>query len=258
MRTIRLTLEYAGTRFHGWQRQPGLRTVQGEIEAALRTVLREPVALHGAGRTDAGVHALGQVASFRCEGPLSLERIRGGVEALTGDDLTVRGIEEAPEGFDARHSARARHYVYLLLDRRSALWWDRAVLTRVRPDPELLNAAAARLVGDHDFAGFSCATADEKGTGSRVFYAVWAPWTRGLAFRIGAVRYLHKMVRCIVGGSLELARGRMGLDAFEARLTRPERRGEPVAPAAGLYLASVDYDPAPSWGPDCLPPWPML
>jgi tRNA pseudouridine38-40 synthase len=258
MRIIRLTLEYDGTRFHGWQRQPGLRTVQGEIEAALQTVLREPIALHGAGRTDAGVHALGQVASFAWKGALSLERIRGGLEALTGDDLTVRGIEEAPAGFDARHSARARHYVYLLLDRRSALWRGRAVLTRVRPDAELLNAAAARLVGDHDFAGFSCASTDEKGTGSRVFYAVWAPWARGLAFRIGAVRFLHKMVRCIVGSSLELARGRSTLGAFQERLARPERRGEPVAPAAGLYLASVDYEPAPSWGPDCLPPWPML
>lgn len=258
MRTVRLTLEYDGTRFHGWQRQPGLRTVQGEIETAVSTILREPVALHGAGRTDAGVHALGQVASFRCEGTLALARLRSGIEALTGDDVTVRAIEEAPAGFHARHDARARHYVYLLLDRRSALWRDRALLTRARPDVGRLNEAAACLVGDHDFAGFSCASTDEKGTGSRVCYALWEPWARGLAFRIGAVRFLHKMVRCIVGESLALARGRLTREAFEARLARPERRGEQVAPAGGLYLASVDYDPAPAWGPDCLPPWPML
>jgi len=214
--------------------------------------------LQGAGRTDAGVHALAQVASFRCDATPSLERIRAGVEALTGDDLTVRAIEAAPAGFDARHSARGRHYLYLLSDHRSALWRGRALFTRGPLDAATLNAAAACLVGDHDYAGFSCATADEKGTRSRVFYACWTPWARGLAFRIGAVRFLHKMVRCVVGASLELARGRLTAEAFAARLTRPERRGEPVAPAAGLYLASVDYDPAPSWGPDCLPPWPML
>jgi tRNA pseudouridine38-40 synthase len=126
------------------------------------------------------------------------------------------------------------------------------------PEAGPLNAAAAPLVGDHDFAAFSCATRDEKGTTTRVLYAVWEPWARGLAFRIGAVRFIHKMVRCIVGRSLELARGRLTPEAFEESIVRPTRRGEPVAPAAGLYLASVDYDPAPFRGPDCLPPWPML
>ena len=258
MRTIRLTLEYDGTRFHGWQRQPGLRTVQGETEAALAILLREPVSLHGAGRTDAGVHALAQTASFCCAAELPLERMRRGLDALTGDDLAVLEAADAEPGFDARHSARARHYLYLLLERRSALWQGRAVPQRGPLDLALLNAAACHLLGEHDFAAFSCHTPDERGTDTRVLYAVWQPWSRGLALRVGAVRFLHKMVRCIVGRSLEVGRGRVCPDAFRDLLVRPNGRGEPVAPAAGLYLASVDYGDAPAWGPDCLPHWPVL
>jgi tRNA pseudouridine38-40 synthase len=258
MRTIRLTCEYDGRRFHGWQRQPDLRTVQGEIEDALRVILREPVAVAGAGRTDAGVHALGQVASFRATGALSVERIRSGLDALTGDDLTVREIAEAPPEFHARYSARARHYVYLLLERRSALWEGRATRWRGPTDPAPLNALARHLIGQHDFAAFSCRTSDERGTDSCVHYAVWEPWGRGLALRIGAVRFLHKMVRCIVGRSLEVARGRFSAEAFRDLLLDPRGRGEPVAPAAGLYLASVDYDDSPARPADCPPPWPVL
>jgi tRNA pseudouridine38-40 synthase len=258
VRTIRLTLEYDGTRFHGWQRQPGLRTVQGEIEAALKVLLRESVSLHGAGRTDAGVHALAQVASFRCTSGLPVERVRRGLEALTGDDLAVLEAADAEPDFDARHSARARHYLYLLLERRSALWEGRATLQRGPLDLVRLNTAASHLVGEHDFAAFSCHTPDERGTQTRVLYGVWQTWSRGLAFRVGAVRFLHKMVRCIVGRSLEVGRGRVPPDAFGELLIRPGDRGQPVAPAAGLYLASIDYRDAPAWGPDCLPPWPVL
>jgi tRNA pseudouridine38-40 synthase len=254
VRTLRLPLEYDGRRFHGWQRQPGLRTVQGELEAALAILFREPVAVAGAGRTDAGVHALGQVASLQAPGDLPLERIRRGANALTGDDLTVRAIAEAPDSFHARHSARARHYVYLMLAARSALWEGRAVPVRGRCDLALLNELARHLVGAHDFAAFSCRSADEKGTESLVHYALWEPWARGIALRIGAARFLHKMVRCVVGRSLEAARGRLAPEAFRNLVAHPRGRGEPVAPAAGLYLASVDYDGP----PDCPPPWPVL
>jgi tRNA pseudouridine38-40 synthase len=258
VRTIRLDLEYDGRRFHGWQRQPALRTVQGELETALAVLLREPVRVTGAGRTDAGVHALGQVASFACAAELPPERIRRGLNALTGDDLAVRAVAEAPAGFDARRSARARHYVYLLLHRRSALWEGRAVRLRFVPDPDRLNELAAELVGEHDFAAFSCHTPDERGTTTRVLYAQWEPWARGLALRIGAVRFLHKMVRCVVGRSLEVSRGRLPAEAFRALVRSPQGRGEPVAPAAGLYLAAVDYDEARPGGLDCPPPWPVL
>jgi tRNA pseudouridine38-40 synthase len=257
VRTIRLTVEYAGTRFHGWQRQPDLRTVQGELEAALATILREPVSLAGAGRTDAGVHALAQVASFETEAALPLERIARGVNALTGDDVRVREVIEAEHGFHARHSARARHYVYLLLAQPSSLWEERAYWPRRRPDRDAMNAAAEAFVGEHDFAAFSCHTADERGTGTLVHYARWEPWPRGIALRIGAVRFLHKMVRAIVAHSLRVGWGEIEPRATARLLAQPAGRATRVAAPRGLYLARVDYAAGPG-GADCPPDFPVL
>ena len=260
-RNIKLTVEYDGTRFCGWQKQPDQRTVQGDLEQALATVVRHPVTLFAAGRTDSGVHALGQVVNFRTTSELGLERIVRGANALTGTDIAVTEAAEAGPDFHARHSARGRHYVYFLMRGPSALWAGRAVRPRRFPEIEPMNRAAAHLVGEHDFAAFSCRTPDEEGTRSHVFYAGWEPWERGLAFRIGAVRFLYRMVRCIVGRCLEIGGGGEDPDTFAAALRSPERRGERVAPASGLYLVSVDYaegPQAPAWGPDCLPPRPVV
>ena len=259
MRNIALTIEYRGTEFHGWQRQPGLRTVQGEIEGALRVLLREPAALHGAGRTDAGVHALGQVANFRTASGLALGRIQRGLNALTGRDVAVREAREVDERFDARRDARARHYVYLLLEHPSAFWEERALRPPRWPALEPMNAALAHLAGEHDFAAFSCASADETDTRTRVFYACWVPWERGLALRIGAVRFLYRMVRCITGASLAVGTGGMPPETFLAWRDRPVHRGRLVAPARGLALARVDYAPQGAGGRlDCLPAGPVI
>lgn len=256
-RTIRLTLEYVGTRFHGWQRQVRLRTVQGELEDALGTVLRHPVSLAAAGRTDAGVHALGQVASFRTASDLPPERIRRGANALTGSDLVVTAADEADVDFHARFSARARHYAYVILERPSALWADRAFCPRRFPDLEAMSEAAGHLAGDHDFAEFSCRGDEETSTRSVVHYAHWQPWARGIVFRIGAVRFLYRMVRCLVGASLEIGWGRADPARFRARLADPQGRGRNVAPAAGLYFCAADYE-VPPGGVDCQPPGPVV
>ena len=261
MRNIALTIEYRGTAFHGWQRQPRLRTVQGELEEALATVLREPVALHGAGRTDAGVHALGQVANFRTARDLPLARLVRGVNALTGNDVAVREAREVADSFDARRSARARHYVYLLLARPSPFWDERAWQPRRWPDPAPMNAAVAQLVGEHDFAAFSCASADETDSRTRVFYAFWEPWDRGLALRVGAVRFLYRMVRCIAGASLAAGTGVLSPETLGSWRDDPPHRGRLVAPARGLALAAVDYGEAAAWPGgrfDCPPPGPVL
>ncbi|MBM3318068.1 MAG: tRNA pseudouridine(38-40) synthase TruA [Candidatus Eisenbacteria bacterium] len=257
MRTIRLTIEYDGTRFHGWQRQPGLRTVQGELEEALATILRERVSLAGAGRTDAGVHALAQVASFRTASDLSPARIARGASALSGPDLLVREALEAPAGFHARHSARARHYAYLLLREPSALWSTRALLPARWPDAGAMAAAVEPLVGDHDFAAFSCRADEERGTWTRVFYARWEPWPRGLALRIGAARFLYKMVRAIVAHSLRAGAGEVLPGAARALLEHPPGRARRIAPARGLHFAGADYADAGGGGDggsDCPPP----
>ena len=261
VRNLKMTVEYDGRGFHGWQKQPELRTVQGEMEQALQAVLRHPVTLYAAGRTDAGVHALAQVASVRTSSTLAAERIRAGVNALTGCDLMVTQTEAAATDFHARFSARARHYLYLLLDHPSALWSGRALLPRGRPAVERMNAAVGHLIGEQDFAAFSCRSEDSEDTGTRVIYARWERWARGAALRIAATRFLYKMVRCIVGRSLEVGLGKREPAWFAELLAKPPGRGESIASAAGLYLVAVDYDEAPPggpWGPDCLPAWPVL
>jgi len=260
-RNIRLRLEYRGTGFHGWQRQSALRTVQGELEDALAVLVRHPVTLHGAGRTDRGVHALGQVANFRTASALAVERLLQGANALTGPDLVVRAVGETEADFHARHSAQGRHYAYLVMDHRSALWADRALHVRRAPDLELMNAAAGELAGDHDFGGLSCRADEEVTTCSRVFYARWERWPRGWMLRVGAVRFLYHMVRCMVAACLEVGLGRRPPDALRRARAQPAARCRLVAPAHGLYLVAVDYDDTAgcgSWGPDCVPPEPVL
>jgi tRNA pseudouridine38-40 synthase len=214
--------------------------------------------LHGAGRTDAGVHALAQVANFHTGSDLSLTRIRRAVNALGGGDLIITAAEEAAPDFDARRSARGRHYLYLVVAQPSALWAGRAARWGEPVDIGRMNAAAALLVGRHDFAGFSVRGDDEADTSAQVFYAVWEPWPRGIKIRIGAVRFLYKMVRCIAAACLEVGGGRLRLDAFQERLASPGGRARRVAPACGLYFVSADYGDPPAWGPDCLPRGPVL
>ncbi len=260
-RTIRFQIEYDGTDFAGWQKQPAQRTVQGEIEAALAEIHGGAVILYGAGRTDAGVHALGQVASFETTRDMTPEEFRRAVNGLTGHDLQVLRADEVAPGFHARHSARGRHYLYLLLRERSALWSRRAYWAKQFPDPDLMNAACAHLVGEHDFGAFSVQSADEDSTRSHLFYAQWEPWERGLMLRVGAVRFLYKMVRCIVALSLEVGRCRAAPGSFAERCREVPGRCELVAPPQAVHLVQVDYEDSPGvgqWAPDCLPKAPVL
>lgn len=260
-RTIRFLIEYDGTDFAGWQKQPVQRTVQGEIEAALAEIHGGPVILYGAGRTDAGVHALGQVASFETIRDMTPEALRRAVNGLTGSDLQVRRADEVASGFHARHSARGRHYLYLLLRERSALWSRRAHWAKHFPDPDLMNAACLHLLGERDFGAFSVQGDEEDSTRSHLFYARWDPWDRGLMLRVGAVRFLYKMVRCLVALSLEVGRGRAAPESFAERCREAHRRCELVAPPQGVHLLQVDYEDSPGvgrWAPDCLPRAPVL
>ena len=235
----KLTLEYDGTPFAGWAAQPGRRTVASELERALRTVLREPVDLTVAGRTDRGVHALGQVVSY--PGPPPSLR---SVNALLPDEIAVLEAEEVPDGFSARHDALTRTYVYRVLARSSpspfertrALWWPH------RFDFPALQACADALAGTHDFTAFTPTDTYHQRFRRNVVGAIWERQGELLVFRIEADTFMRHMNRVLVGTMLEVAGGRRTVADFERLLTgRPRAEAGATAPPHGLYLASVRY-----------------
>jgi tRNA pseudouridine38-40 synthase len=241
---MRLEIEYDGARFRGWARQPGLRTVQGELEAALGTVLREPIELTVAGRTDTGVHALGQVASFDTTADLPEDLTRR-LNGLAPDDVAVTAATLVPDGFNARHDARSRSYRYRLLARSApspfeqgrSLWWPHKI------DREALDACADALEGTHDFTAFTPTRTDHVRFDRDILAASWEAEGDVLSFRITADAFMRNMVRVLVGTQLEVASGRRSVESFEQLLQgAPRTAAGDTAPPHGLYLESVGYD----------------
>jgi tRNA pseudouridine38-40 synthase len=242
----RLDLSYDGTPFDGWARQPGRRTVEGELEAALATVLREPVRLTVAGRTDAGVHALAQVASFTATvADREPRRLRLALNALLPGEIAVTAASRAPEGFDAR-AAAARTYRYRLWLPDARPVFERLYVWDVRGaiEPALLHEAAALFAGRHDFSSLTSSARFYRTCERTVKSARWslAPDGREARFEITADSFLHNMVRVAVGSMVDVAQGRMSLAALAAGLADGRRRelGR-TAPACGLALLRVDY-----------------
>jgi tRNA pseudouridine38-40 synthase len=254
MTIVRIDLAYHGAGFAGWAAQPGMRTVQSELTEALGTLLEEPVQLSVAGRTDTGVHAWAQVASFDCGGDPP-EHLARALHALTGDDIAVVDAKPAPDGFDARRDARSRTYCYRLhaapvpspFERGLALFWpyglDRGVLER----------CAETLLGTHDFTAFTPTRTEYVHFERTVLRSEWVteaapepaiPERQGEVIRywIESQSFMRGMVRALVGTMLEVASGRRSFEDFERLLAgAPREDAGDTARPHGLYLASVRY-----------------
>ena len=264
MPRFKLTIEYAGTRYSGWQKQNNAKTVQGEIERAIGELTRDKTfEFYGSGRTDAGVHALRQVAHLDLRKPLPAETIRRGINDALPADIHILAVDTVAHRFHARHSAVARSYLYQLSRRRSAfakpfVWWVREPLDLAR-----MQAAAARLTGRHDFQAFSDDDPDEKSTEVLVDEVTLVEDGDLILIRVAGLHFIWKMVRRMVGVLAAIGKGGMAVEDINALLDPggssasarsatadeedPPLRTKPTpaeltAPSSGLFLERVFYE----------------
>lgn len=243
MRQVRLVVEYDGTTLCGWQRQLNGPTVQGHLEAALATLLQHAAPVTGASRTDAGVHARGQVATFWTERTIPLHGIRRGTNNLLPDAIAIREASEAPDGFHARFSASGKHYRYTILARpdRSPRWRDRAWHHALPLDRDAMRAAAALLVGRHDFSALRAANCHARTTIREIRRLEVLD---DLTVVVEATAFLKHMVRNIVGTLVEVGHGRRAPGSIASLLESRDRTlAGPTAPPHGLVLDEVFYLP---------------
>jgi tRNA pseudouridine38-40 synthase len=244
-RNIRLLLEYDGTRYHGWQRQLDLVTIQGVVEAALARLTGEAIALIGSGRTDAGVHARGQVANFRTGSRIPLQAFHQGLNSLLPKDIAVLEAREAEPSFHARKSARSKTYEYRILNRPDRSPLNHRYAWRIAPRLDLaaMSRAAAALPGEHDFTAFRASGSDNLNPVRRVLAAAWREEPgRWLVFTVTATGFLRGMVRSLVGTMAEVGRGKAPPSILAELLESPARHlAGPTAPPQGLYLVEVFY-----------------
>ncbi|MDQ0317371.1 tRNA pseudouridine(38-40) synthase TruA [Amorphus orientalis] len=245
MPRYKLTIEYDGAPFVGWQRQAEGRSVQGRLEAAIAAFAGESVTIGGAGRTDAGVHALGQVAHVDLGKDWPSDTVRDATNAhLRPDPIAVVAAEQVGDDFDARFSASARHYLYRIVNRRAPLAIEagRAWQVGTPLDADAMHAGAQALVGHHDFTTFrsaQCQAASPNKTLDRLDVMRTAD---EIAVRASARSFLHNQVRSMVGSLVQVGLGKWTPGDMKAALDAAERsRCGPVAPATGLYLVKVDY-----------------
>lgn len=237
-------VEYLGTKWAGWQFQPGQPTVQGEIERALSIVAGAPVRIAAAGRTDSGVHASGQVIAFDFPERFDLVRLRRSVNALTDDSISIVDFRRTADSFDPRRHALSRTYEYLIVNARppSPFLIDRSWHLHPRLDVALLDRLAAMALGDHDFTAFRAADCGSNSTRRFVTESRW--WSDGglLTYRVSANAFLKQMVRTLVGSMVDVALGRLDEATWVELLGGGSRTcAGRTAPAAGLALVRVDY-----------------
>lgn len=254
MKNILLKIEYDGTNFHGWQKQPGRRTVQGELEKVLGMVCNTEISLNGTSRTDAGVHAFGQQASFRADFGIPVERIMlaannllvGGRNSLIVGDVQIKEVKEMPSEFHARYDAKGKTYRYQILNQEELSIFDRNYWYQVRQplNDGAMRKAAAHMIGTHDFRCFQAAGSEEKVTTVRTINSIDIEKdVEKIRIEVTGDGFLYNMVRIITGTLVEAGLGKRDPDEVPGVLESLDRgRAGHTAPPQGLYLARVYYD----------------
>lgn len=243
----RVVIEYDGAAFHGWQKQPGLRTVQGELERVIRSYIRtdEVSGLQSAGRTDSGVHAWAQVVNFRTNATFDLFRFKHAVSSMLKGDVSVLDVAEVPSGFNALHSALSRQYTYRIVNRPAPPVLDKHRVWHVatKLDREFMQHSAAMLVGEKDFKSFQGTGCLSKNTVKSIFESELTVTGDYLEYRVLGKGFLKHMVRNIVGTLVQLGKGNLPIATMEEVLAvRDRTRAGMTAPSHGLFFDYVQYE----------------
>lgn len=244
---VALLIEYHGKDFSGWQIQPGERTVQGELEAAFKKVVRIESPILGSGRTDTGVHSSGMVAHIDLDDKWKddLYQLQHSINGVTGYDVVLKDMRIVPDDFHARFSATSREYVYTVLHGKTAIYRELVWQVWGEIDLEAMRQAATALSGKMDFTSLSKQTDAVKDYICTIMKSQWEQYDDKLLYTIKANRFVRGMVRAIVGSMLEVGKGRLALSDFRSLLTDPQEfeRAKYIAPACGLVLRRVEYPP---------------
>ena len=245
MRNIKLTLEYEGTNYHGWQFQLNSITIQGILQEKIFTITGEKVKLIGAGRTDAGVHATGQVANFRLKRDIPLPALWKGLNSLLPPDIRITDLQQVEVNFHARYHSKSKEYKYQIFTGKvlSPFLYRYVYHLPLELQLEDMFAAAELFVGEHDFSPFSPAVRGKKNAIRQVFSSSFIQQKEMLIYRIRANGFLQYMVRNIVGSLIEVGKGKLSRENIQELLNNPDHPGlvAPTAPPQGLFLIKIEY-----------------
>lgn len=245
MRNIKLVIEYDGTNYHGWQIQPNATSIQETIEDRLQKITQEEIRLIAAGRTDAGVHAVEQVANFSTESRLDINNIQRGLNSLLPPDIAIKEISEAEQDFHARYSAKSKIYRHVILNRSfpSPLYRNFSWFIPFKLDIKEMKSAVQCLIGRHDFSSFKASGCNSHNPIREVYGISLDKEKKGfIIFEIEANAFLKQMVRNIVGTLVNVGKGKIGVSEFEEILRAKDRKKAGItAPPQGLFLVKIKY-----------------
>ena len=239
----KLNISYDGTDFSGWQIQPNARTVQGALQMAINSVFNnDEINLCGSGRTDAGVHALNQIANFNIDTKMSVQQIKNALNSKLPNDIFINNCSKVDDSFNARFSAKNRHYIYKISTEYSPLHRKYFWHLSYDLDKSKLEECSKFLLGKHDFKNYSKASSEKENCSCIVKHAAWIFDEKFIYFKIEANRFLHHMVRMLVGTMIEVAKGSLCMNNFKEMLLCNEDKSRIVtSPAYGLYLDKIEY-----------------